>query len=326
MKHFNCCLFIVFLHLSALNNSHAISSLEDLGLSKNHIVDLLRVCFSDSLDCKIFSKNINGKTQIITLIGESHDQNQDTYNLGLNLLRHYSAVGQETGFMNYFVENVPDFAIRAGKNFLAWRNNREAYSYSLGVFDGKFPDKNTTTIINLEAGFTSKYPLQRSVINILKGASIIIGGSAVIGCGMVLGAYMGESCGVDTIGAGICAFGATRLTLGTLQALIFKHDEEAAHILSAELRFRDQNMARNLISALNTQTSIIGTMGAAHVYGVSRLLWKMDLLIMTWISYLNMKTVLIIKILQAYFITPKYVIQLILNIRDLKVSLVFISK
>jgi hypothetical protein len=183
--------------------------------------------------------------------------------------------------MNFCVEAAPESLTRAGKKFINGRDSRAAYSYSFGVFDGSFSDVNQTKIISLEAGFQSKHPLVSSAKRVLQGlclitaGSSIVGftaGSSIVGCSKALGGFQAQ--GLSTVGLTMCGTGVGLTYLGILDANLFGSSMEAIRIMNAEIRPRDENMANNLIAALNAnhKNSIAGTMGAGHLYGVGRAL------------------------------------------------------
>lgn len=272
-------IFLVLATLVAIPQSSAQDSLEDMGLSKEHILDILRVCFSQNLDCKLLSRETDGTTEIVTLVGEHHSQDRDTYELGLQLFRHYPLVGQETGTMNFLVENAPEILTRAGKRYIRWQKNRLAYSFSLGVFDGFFADGTQTKLINLEQGFRSEISFEPAIKKIFAGICSMIAGSSIMVCHKILEDFIGDDHAweLKTVGQAMLLAGGGAIILGVREAEHVTKELEPykiSSIVQSEIRPRDEIMASNLLAALSNhqQTSIVGAMGAGHLYGVTRFL------------------------------------------------------
>jgi hypothetical protein len=258
---------------SLFTPAFASDPLIDLGLTQDHIIDLLKVCFSKKLRCKVLSRETHGITQVITLVGEKHTQKADAYQLGENLFRHYPIVALETGTGSFLYDFIPDFIhsrFRKSDLFIPEQ------SHSLGTFSGFFSNGDSTKVINLESGFRSQSSSAASVKNSIISYCLLGSGTAVTLGGGLISAYMGEgNLGLTLIGPSLLASGTGMAGLAACQFVnsIKNKSQELATII-AELRPRDLNMARNLLKALESgETSrVIGAMGRNHLYGVSRAL------------------------------------------------------
>src|SRR4051794_19683803 len=57
-------------------------SLGSLGLPDSHIDALLEACFDMEFECRFLVREINGKPQIVTLVGEMHSQKERSFFAG----------------------------------------------------------------------------------------------------------------------------------------------------------------------------------------------------------------------------------------------------
>jgi hypothetical protein len=115
----------------------------DLGLNEEQIIDFLRICFMPTMNCSILARRIEGKSQTVILVGESHDQGREEYRRGVNLFRNFPVVGLES--------------IKEPTNGLLPLSPES--DHSLLTFQGKYPDGSQSQILDIEKGF--QFTVQR---------------------------------------------------------------------------------------------------------------------------------------------------------------------
>lgn len=80
---------------STKEHNMAANPLMKLGFSNEHVLDFLRVCYSDTADCRLLTRESNGRTEVLILIGEQHRQSKEAFVRVARLLKHYKVVALE---------------------------------------------------------------------------------------------------------------------------------------------------------------------------------------------------------------------------------------
>jgi hypothetical protein len=246
-------LIVLIANILALETAQAGQQpeLEALGFSKEHATDLINACLHSQLECRILTRQIDGKNDVVTLIGERHDQMLLVYDAGARLLEHYAIIGLEPSEVIRAYEQSPFVGLmfqslmylraalsgpRTTKSLMGYRNSARA------IFD-------------LEAGAPDYFGT-----NEFRNASLSVAGWIVC----VIFLQSGLVSTLLQVSLGIAALGQTLMACGSTLSMLS----------DPKIRERDTLMAKNLIDSMTTlvETHLAAVMGMAHLYGVSKLL------------------------------------------------------
>lgn len=284
-----------FFVLTTSSVSHA-DFLRDLGLPPEHTADLLRVCFSDSLACRVLTRTKGNQTELITIVGELHDQTEKTYVLGATLLRHYPIIGLEGAKVLYVkpgliswdpsvqwlpkfwfpkieskeVSNASEISPKYAFSLLTQLRANKSHSCSKSVLATLEPQISPARNHEAEKSF-AVFSKQMAACNF------------ALACGIVgLGAYL-ELLGYSLswndlcIGtAGFCSLGAALCTRGV------QIESEARQLgITGDMPARDRLMTQMLLklsedaikaeSKISPKRSFVASaVGKFHLYGITK--------------------------------------------------------
>lgn len=221
----------------------------DMGLDPAHVLDLLRVCFSKTLDCKLLTKIENGQYKSVNLIGENHErQDRQSYNLGLDLIKHYEVIGHEGRQLGTL------------ESLVAWTSEPWSSGALTLLKISCFSTFKGSPVISLEKGakeddfFT---PIGKKIYYIQK--CLVFG--ILVGCIASYVNYFPKRFSLinPSILLGL-------YLLIKLQSSFVDYDK-----FYRDLRTRDEEMGNGLLGLFDSgASSVAAVMGASHIYGVSR--------------------------------------------------------
>jgi hypothetical protein len=230
--------------------------LMDLGFTERQIEDLLIVCKDSEFECRIFTRQRQDKTDVVTLVGEFHRLKLGSYERGTRLLAHYPMVGLEP----YEVRRARDISIIS---MLFYK-----MIYGIGMCSNFMPQKDTLfkyenrnqVILNLEVGVTDYLKFGHLRNNILASMGGIIMNYSLVD--EYIETFFGLPPGT-LVGSLL-----TVILLDNLYNRFLQYDPSSGPLK----RERDQAIANNIVSGLekNQYNEMAAVMGIAHLYGVGK--------------------------------------------------------